>query len=211
MSLTRHHVAVAAIYLLLLIGGWVIGQWLFEFLDGHSSPFDNTVSNIMVLSSAAVFIITSALPFVPGAEIGFGMMLMFGGNMALIVYPCMVAALLLAFLVGRFIPPVMVANAFARLGLNRANLIVLELIPLSPDDRLARLIENAPRRIIPQLLRHRYLALIFLFNLPGNSIVGGGGGIALTAGLSGVFTLPLFFAVLVIAVAPVPLLFLIFG
>ena len=59
------------------------------------------------------------------------------------------------------------------------------------------------------LVRHRYLTMIVLLNLPGNSLVGGGGGLALAAGMSGFFRFPMFFATLLVAVAPVPLFFLI--
>ena len=48
-------------------------------------------------------------------------------------------------------------------------------------------------------------------NLPGNTLVGGGGGIAMVAGLSGLVS-PLGFLVTVaVAVAPIPLLFLVLG
>lgn len=70
------------------------------------------------------------------------------------------------------------------------------------------LIEIAPARWVPLLLRHRYLAMIVVLNLPGNSLLGGGGGLALAAGMSGLFRLPWFVATLLVAVAPLPLFFL---
>ena len=62
--------------------------------------------------------------------------------------------------------------------------------------------------MVPVLLRHRYLALGVAFNLPGNTLLGGGGGIALAAGMSGLYPLLAYVAVVAIAVAPVPLLVL---
>jgi hypothetical protein len=44
--------------------------------------------------------------------------------------------------------------------------------------------------------------------LPGNTLLGGGGGIALAAGMSGVYRLPTYVATVAVAVAPVPLLVL---
>ena len=46
--------------------------------------------------------------------------------------------------------------------------------------------ESAPTRLLPFLLRYRYVALALAFNLPGNAVLGGGGGIAMMAGLSGI-------------------------
>lgn len=42
-------------------------------------------------------------------------------------------------------------------------------------------------------------------NLPGNALIGGGGGIALMAGMSRLFSFPLFLLSLTVAVSPVPL------
>jgi len=49
--------------------------------------------------------------------------------------------------------------------------------------------------------------LILTLNIPGNSLVGGGGGIAFIAGLSGLFSYPAYLATILIAVAPVPAFF----
>jgi hypothetical protein len=53
--------------------------------------------------------------------------------------------------------------------------------------------------------------LALAFNLPGNTLLGGGGGIALAAGMSGLYRPVAYLATVVLAVAPVPLLFLITG
>ena len=55
------------------------------------------------------------------------------------------------------------------------------------------------------VLRHRHLMLALLVNLPGNAVIGGGGGILMLSGLSGLFTLPRLLLTLALAVAPVPL------
>ena len=64
---------------------------------------------------------------------------------------------------------------------------------------------------IPWLLKHRYIAVIVALNVPGNALIGGGGGIALLAGMSGLFTFPRYLAALALAVLPVPLFVLIMG
>ncbi|MCO6746545.1 hypothetical protein KQH42_30565, partial [Streptomyces sp. CHA1] len=50
-----------------------------------------------------------------------------------------------------------------------------------------------------------YVALALAVNTPGNSIIGGGGGIMMMAGLSGIFSPLATFLTVTIAVSPVPL------
>ena len=57
-------------------------------------------------------------------------------------------------------------------------------------------------------MRNRYVVLALLFNMPGNSVLGGGGGIAFIAGLSGRYRFWAYLLSVLIAVAPFPLLFL---
>jgi hypothetical protein len=79
------------------------------------------------------------------------------------------------------------------------------------DARLTFLVSHAPSRFLPFLLRHRYLALAIAINLPGNILLGGGGGLALMAGISRLFSAPGFLATIAIAVSPVPLAIFFFG
>jgi hypothetical protein len=81
---------------------------------------------------------------------------------------------------------------------------------LNARRRLALLRRALPRRVAPHLLRHRYLLLALLFNLPGNAVLGGGGGIAALAGLSGVFATAPTALTIALAVAPVPLMVYVF-
>jgi hypothetical protein len=82
---------------------------------------------------------------------------------------------------------------------------------MSMDERARFIAENAPARWVPFLLRHRYIALALLINTPGNVVLGGGGGIAFAAGASRLFSTGGFLVTIVLAVAPVPLAFLLFG
>ena len=126
---------------------------------------------------------------------------------ALLVYVGMLAALMLAFVAGRLLPISLLAKFFKRLGFERAHGFILGIQPLSRRERLALLTQMAPSRMVPLLARHRYLLLMLILNLPGNSLVGGGGGIAFVAGLSRLFSAAGFIAAIVIAVAPIPLFF----
>ena len=60
------------------------------------------------------------------------------------------------------------------------------------------------------MARHRrYLGLALVFNLPGNSIFGGGGGIAMLSGASELFRWRAFLLTVMLATSPVPVLMLI--
>jgi len=56
------------------------------------------------------------------------------------------------------------------------------------------------------LLKHLYLTIAVVLNLPGNALIGGGGGIGLMVGMSGVVPFYKYLAIVAIAVLPVPLI-----
>lgn len=90
--------------------------------------------------------------------------------------------------------------------LERARRLVPELEPLDAEERFRFLARSTPSRIVPFLLRHRYLVLAVLFNVPGNAIIGGGGGIGLIAGMSRLFPFPKYVLLVCLAITPVPML-----
>jgi hypothetical protein len=162
----------------------------------------------IVFGSAVLYVVLMALPFMPGIEIGLMLMAMLGVGGIVLVYLCTVLALSLSFLAGRLFPPRHVARALGWMRLERARRLVTELEPLSAEERFRFLARSTPSRIVPFLLRHRYLVLAVLFNVPGNAIIGGGGGIALIAGMSRLFPIPKYVLLVCLAITPVPLLFL---
>lgn len=195
---------VLCVYIGLMIGGWLVGQWFMELF-----AFDVRLSNEsrvhrMIITATAIYILAVAIPFVPGAEFGFALILALGAPIVVLVYASMVAALTLSYMLGRFVPAHSMAALFDFLGFRRARQLVLDMAPLGAAERLELLTARAPRRIIPFLLRHRYLAFAVVLNLPGNTLLGGGGGLALAAGMSGLYPLPAFLATIGLAVAPLP-------
>ena len=200
-----------AAYAGLVVGSFVAGPSLVEWVRFDLGPASEPEVHRMLLLVTAVYVLAAALPFVPGAEIGMAMLAMLGTGVAPLVYGAMVAALSMAFFVGRLVPAHITAAGLGALGLHRARDLMLRLASLEPAQRLQLLSASSPRRLLPLLLRHRYLMLGLALNLPGNTVVGGGGGIAMVAGLSGLVS-PLGFLVTVaVAVAPIPLLFLVLG
>lgn len=193
------------------MAGSYAGSWFTELASIELRPRYEPLIHTVVMSAAVVFVFTSAMPFVPGAEIGFGLLMVFGSRIAMLVYLCMVCSLLIAFVAGRVIPARYIAKFFRFLGFKRACELVSQLDALDSTERLDLLTKNAPRRIVPALLRHRYLALMVFFNMPGNSVLGGGGGIAFIAGISGLFSFLGFMAAVCVAIAPIPLFFFLAG
>ncbi|PHQ70046.1 MAG: hypothetical protein COB93_06475 [Sneathiella sp.] len=197
------------LYALLLLAGWAAGNWVPLILETDAEDLNGSTAQMMLMTTAGIFILVSALPFVPGAEIGLGLMMLLGTKVLLLVYGCMVTALTLSYLVGRFVPATATAATFRFFRLMKASQLALDMAPLPPRKRLDFLMEQAPKHVLPFMLKHRHLALFIVLNIPGNTVIGGGGGIAFIAGISGIYSFPAYLLTLLLAVAPLPLLFLI--
>lgn len=207
----RHRFVVMALYLFLIVVGWLISRQFEAFSSMDLGPTSDPMVRKLIMIAALLFVLTSSLPFVPGAEIGLGLLLLFGGQLAFLVYGCMVVALVIAFVIGRMVPCAYLAALFDYLRFHRAADLVCRLENKSPAERLDMLMERAPSRFVPLLLRHRYLALMLALNVPGNTVIGGGGGIAMVAGMSGLFSFGWFLLAMAVAIAPVPLVFFLMG
>lgn len=181
---------------------------LTDLLAFQMWPSHVDAAVFIVFGAALLYVVSMALPFMPGIELGLMLMAMLGVGGIVLVYLCTVLALSLSFLAGRLLPPRYVARALGWLRLVRARRLVTELAPLGAEERFRFLARCTPSRIVPFLLRHRYLVLAVLFNLPGNAVIGGGGGIALVAGMSRLFPFPKYVLLVCLAITPVPLLFL---
>lgn len=203
--MTRHKIAVFAVYVGLIAAGWYLGQQVRSFATLEADAGDGMLMGAMIFTVSAVYMLASALPFVPGAEIGLGLMSAFGAKIALVVYLCMVGALLLAFWVGRLMPQSVLAQVFRTMRLHRAAALVEQVQGLSRPEREAYLTQKTTNRMLLVLLGNRYLALALALNIPGNTLLGGGGGLALFAGTSRLFSPTGFCITVMIAVAPVPL------
>ena len=168
--------------------------------------------DLHVMIAGVVFYATlMAIPFVPGMEISLALLAVFGPKVAIAIYTATVAALTFSCVIGRMLPLSLIATFFGSFGLQRAKGLVLSLQHLSAEQRFEVLIEHAPKRVVPMLLKHRYIAIIVALNVPGNAVIGGGGGIALLAGMSGLFTFPRFLASVSLAALPVPLVIILTG
>jgi hypothetical protein len=205
---TRKHLRLALLagfYLCLIFGGrWlglVIEDGLRELgLDKAGVPYLGAVAAILL-----VYVILTAIPFVPGTEIGVALLLVFGAPIAPIVYLSTIAALSLAFAVGRLVPEPKLAGWLARHGFFKLAGLIDAFVRLGPERRDRYLTRTAPRWLRPWLVDHRMITFVVLINLPGNTLVGGGGGIALVTGLSKLMPVRQFLLGVALAVAPVPI------
>ena len=198
-----------------LIGVIVFATWgvhmIRDALDLQIRPDNEQQVHKAIMIGAVAYIGLLAMPFVPGAEIGIALLAGFGAAIAPLIYVCTVAAMMLAFTVGRFLPIDALERLLQFLRMRRAAELVARAAPLSKDERVAMLLEGQSKQILSLALRYRYVAMAAVVNMPGNSIIGGGGGIMIVAGLSGIFTPVGTLLTIILAVSPVPLAVIFLG
>ena len=204
-------VAKLLLILALLVVSNLVARDAVQSLDFSLRPSTEDAVHRTIMVSAAIYAVMLAIPFVPGVEIGLALMAVLGPQVALLVYLCTLAGLLLSYLLGRLVPMKTLARMAHDCRLERTSRLLSEISPLPKQQRIALLIDRAPKRFVPLLLRYRYLALALALNVPGNYLIGGGGGIALFAGVSRLYSLPGFVTTIMLAVAPVPLAVTFFG
>ena len=199
------------VFVALLFAANQLTHYLTGLLQFEVSPANENAVHQIVMISALLYSALLAIPFVPGAEIGLALLVTLGPPIVLLVYLCTIAGLAISYLVGMVVPVSKLRRFTKLVGLTRTSNLLGELEPLNQKERLSFLTSNTPNRMVPLLLRYRYFGLGILFNLPGNFLIGGGGGIGLIAGMSGLFSFFGYFLTVLIAVSPVPLAVAFFG
>lgn len=206
---------IIALRLAVLLVIVVLATWaayaIRDALDLAIMPSNEQHVHQMIMMGAVAYIALLAVPFVPGAEIGLAMLTAFGAAIAPLVYGATVIAMMLAYSIGRLMPIGVLARLFSLFRMRRAAELVMRAAPLSREQRIAMLLEGAPPRLLALALRNRYVALALAVNTPGNSLIGGGGGIMLLAGMTGLFAPLQTLIAIVIAVSPVPLVIYLLG
>jgi len=203
-------VRLAILVAVLALATWGV-HLIRDALDLQVRPDNEQQVHTAIMLGSVAYTALLALPFVPGAEIGLAMLAGFGPAIAPLFYVCTVAAMTLAYTVGRFLPIGALERLLSLLRMRRAAGLVARAAPLSPEARLAMLLDGRPKRALGLGLRYRYVALALAVNTPGNAIIGGGGGIMMMAGLSGIFSPLSTFLTVTLAVSPVPLAVLFLG
>jgi len=197
--------------LALVLMGNLLSEWVTSWFEFQVTPVNEHKLHWLLMSSMTAYTLLMAIPFVPGAEIGLTVMMVIGPKIAPLVYFCTLISLLLSFLIGRYIPDQVLINLFHQVGFTRAEKLMSELSDLGSRERLQLIVSRSPKKLVPFLMKYRYIALLLAINLPGSIVIGGGGGIAMVAGLSRLFRFPYFVLTIAIAVAPFPILLTFFG
>jgi len=192
-------------FLLLLNFG---GSLVVEHIDFQLWPQHEHFMITAVWMAIATYILWMAMPFVPGIELGLALMVMLGTKGVVLVYLCTLLSLSLSFALGRLIPLKALTRFLGWLHLRNARDLARQLAPLSSEQKLDFLLKTAPSKIVPYLIRHRYFMIAIILNLPGNALIGGGGGIGLIAGMSRLYPFPKYLLLVSIAITPLPLFFL---
>ncbi len=197
-------VGIGVAYALIVVAGTFAADWLVGLLNMELKPTTEPLMHRIIMVSLIAYVLLMALPFVPGVEIGLALIIVLGPEIVPVVYLATVTALLTSYAVGRLVPDRLLAATFTTVGLTHAAALVDSLAPLGVEQRVARLLARAPAGVASWLLRHRHRAIAATLNIPGNSLVGGGGGIALSAGLSRTVLFPAFLLTIVLGTSPIP-------
>jgi hypothetical protein len=189
---------------LLNYGGRLVLRWLNFQLWPSQSIVIETALSISIL----IYILWMAMPFMPGIELGISLMAMLGTKGVILVYLCTLLSLSLSFVIGRLIPLKVFSSFFGWLHLRKAQSLIHQLEPLNSSEKIEFLLKNVPSTILPYVIKHRYLLIGVSLNLPGNALIGGGGGISMIAGTSGLYSFLKYVLFISIAIMPVPIIFL---
>ena len=179
--------AIIFLLIVLAVSANKFGTWLINIVEWEITELNKNYMYSAIVVSMIIYVILMAMPFVPGVEVGFGLMIMFGTPLVFPVYLATVLGINMSFVLGRIIPTRRLQAFLRFLFLDKAADLIVALEPLPQNQKIEMLVRAAPKRFVPFLLRHRYLAIAVGFNMPGNAIIGGGGGIGLMSGLSRVF------------------------
>lgn len=190
--------SILVLWAFFLILGHELSHQGFHELRGVLTSSGYEVGLFALAMSGVAYLLLLALPFVPGVELGLLIMVFFGRDGILAAYLATIAGLCLAYAAAWSLPNQMTSRWVSRLGLSDAAEDPGTAIDAKVAGRLAGKFGSF-------LLDHRYLTLAACLNLPGNSALGGGGGIAFLCGLSGQFHWRRFMLTVVLATAPIPL------
>lgn len=185
----------------------VIGHGVTHLGESNAETVLNQLQDMMgtigFILLACLYALFLAMPFVAGVEIGLLIMAIFGETGVLVAYGGTLIGLNLAYGAGRLLPTSLLQKWLQKLGLQHKAEDV--------DDLLEQLVRGQTWlcRLGEVLLRNRYVTLAVCLNFPGNSVIGGGGGLSLLSGMSKrLISWPYFLLMTAIATLPIPLLVL---
>ena len=199
-------VALIFVWSALLVLGHSVSHESFHEVQASLGSMRDQVGLAGLILVAFIYAVALAMPFVPGVELGLLMIALFGTTGAVTAHLATVAGLCLAFTTGRMLPEKVARNMLTRIGIDQSG--------QDMNSSMRGILGESPagfgwsRRFGRWLLRHRHASLAVCLNFPGNSVAGGGGGLALLCGVSGQFGWRGFVLTAALATSPLPLLVL---
>ena len=185
--------------------------WGIDHLQATFSDASDGTKMMLSIGILATYALLIAIPFVPGIELGIGLLLVKGADAAPGVYIATVAGLCIAFTVGRFVPFRWLHSFAVDLGAPGLARRIEQFHDLPLAERLSTLQSRLPNSLTWLAGRFRYVLLAGLINLPGSAVLGGGGGILMIAGLSRLFAWKWAYVTIALSVLPIPLVVWVFG
>lgn len=202
----RIAVVFGTLVLLAAAGSWAGAPHRLQIAPEHARLFDAMIGVALV-----AYVLAMAVPFVPGIEIGLALMMVLGDQGVLLVYAATQCSLAVSFLLGRWVPARLVGAAFRWLGMERAARLLQSIAAMPSAQQAEYLARSSTGRWAGLLARRPGLALAVALNLPGNALIGGGGGIGMIAGMSRLFPTARYLLVVAVATSPVPVFLLLSG
>ncbi len=182
------------------------GQWLVEYLNYQVWPHNPFYMDRIIKILMVLFVVFMTLPFLPAIEIGLLLLAMVDVGGVITIYCLTLLSLSLAYIAGRNIPLAMLVKLLLFFHLVKAAAILNKMSEVERSQRLSELMAQLDSRRVQFWVKHHYLLIAVLLNLPGNSLIGGGGGIAMVCGMSGVLSYGRFLLTIALAALPVPVL-----
>jgi hypothetical protein len=140
-----------------------------------------------------------AIPFMPGIELGLLLMLMYGMPGIAAVYGATILGLLVPYFIGRTLPEHALKRFFKFKPGYQCKLT-------GWIGSFARTIRIVDSDYVRKVINCRPLVLAVAFNVPCNSIIGGGGFIAMVTGAQRFVSFVPYLLVITLATLPIPLL-----
>lgn len=200
--------ATAAVFVwsALLVLGHSVSHESFHEVQASVGSMRDQVGVPGLILVAGIYALALAMPFVPGVELGLLIIALFGTTGAITAYLATIAGLSLAFTAGRLLPEHAIRALLDRAGIDHSRQRMDSARPsISRESSVGC---SLSRRLGRMLLQHRHVTLALCLNFPGNSVAGGGGGLALLCGMSGQFGWRGFVLTIAMAALPLPLLVL---
>jgi len=203
MNLRAGKLLFLLIIVLLLSG---VGSWVGRQLNIQVWPHSAQQIDIAITMLFLAYVVCMVLPFMPAIELGLILLMMLDIKGIIFLYSLTIIALSISFWLGRLVPIRWLLGLFNFLHFDRASKLFNEMSQSDEKKRLDILIYNAPKSVIPAMLKHRYWVIAIALNMPGNALIGGGGGIGMISGMSRILNYPCYFLTVLIAVMPLPLI-----